>query len=120
MISQSFAPRFETVSLPYLYDLIFSSLSNYSFSNHINMASNHMAPFYDVALFVISLFRLQSLDLSIIAFRKASVTKFTRFTVIYFFFIGACLFKMSMNVFVKLARVVKSRVTFSLLSKEFK
>ena len=37
-----------------------------------------------------------------------------------FFFIGACLFQVSLNIFVKLVRLVNSRVIFSLLSKEFK
>ena len=37
-----------------------------------------------------------------------------------YFFIGAYLFKVSINISVKLVRLKNSRVTFSLLSKEFK
>ena len=62
----------------------------------------------------------RSLDLSIIAFRKSFVTKFVWFARTYFYFIGACLFKISINIFVKLVRLVNLRVIFSLLSKEFK
>ena len=47
-------------------------------------------------------------------------SSFTRFARIYFFFIGACLFKVSMNIFVKFVRLVISRFIFSLLSKRFK
>ena len=62
----------------------------------------------------------RSLDLAINALRKTSVTKFASFAPKYLFFIGACLFKVSMNTFVKFVKLVNSRFLFYLLDKEFK